>query len=442
MTLTQDVAIVWIRNDFRFHDNQAIFEAVQTSQHVLLLYLLPPKRDCKTVAHDYEMNLLHSFGAKAIQLGFGWCILEGRQEAIATVVKKHHVTSVFWNYQGDCDDTKVVKQSLEKMNVFWKECRGNFLVHPEQLLNRSGTPWKVFSPFYHAICSERLDMLEYPCVRPRKKCVCVVPSLKVQSHQSFVSGEEVAQEKLHLFCLHGLKQYAKNHDQLKEGVTSKLSSHLRFGEISIRHIWNTVVQIVPKTHEFLRQLVWREFCYYILYHFPEVTKGPYQQKFKKMSWRYDKGELLRWKEGSTGVPIVDAGMRQLYLEGWIPNRMRMITASFLVKHLLHSWEEGMEWYMERLIDADCANNTFGWQWVAGCGVDACPFFRIFQPNIQALKFDPHGSYVRKFIPELEDVSHPLNGRYPSPMVDLKSARQRALLVYSRLRKGSYFPESD
>jgi deoxyribodipyrimidine photo-lyase len=223
-------------------------------------------------------------------------------------------------------------------------------------------------------------------------------------------------------------------------------------------VWNTVLDHTRRNPDqtaliqadaFLRQLGWREFAHAVVYHFPPMVDGPFREEFGKVAWRTNAKELKAWQQGKTGIPIVDAGMRQLWQTGWMHNRVRMIVASFLVKHLLHSWKEGMAWFWDTLVDADLANNTFGWQWVAGCGVDAAPFFRIFNPVVQGHHFDPEGAYVRQFVPELclvpnEAIHSPweasednlrswnviLGSTYPFPIVSLSEGRERALKAFS------------
>ena len=219
---------------------------------------------------------------------------------------------------------------------------------------------------------------------------------------------------------------------MKEG-TSRLSPHLHFGEISVRHIAKEV------TSEYYRELVWREFSHHLLYHFPETPDEPLRREFRKFPWRRDPQQLTCWQEGATGYPIVDAGMRELLATGWMHNRVRMIVGSFLVKHLLLSWHEGRDWFWDRLFDADLANNTLGWQWVAGCGADAAPYFRIFNPVLQQKKFDPEAKYIKKWVPELRKVEvddiHALKGYIP-PIVELDFGRTRALEAYQEMKNGN------
>ncbi len=275
-------------------------------------------------------------------------------------------------------------------------------------------------------------------------------------------GATGALTSLRKFLSAGVEEYPLGRDHLAEEGTSKLSPHLHFGEVSARQVWHEARRnavsnrrrgMARASEAFLRQIVWREFAHYQLFHFPETVSVPLRKEFSGFSWKKDARLLCAWQKGETGYPVVDAGMRQLWRTGWMHNRARMIVASFLVKDLLIDWREGAAWFLETLVDADLANNTFGWQWVAGCGADAAPYFRIFNPVLQGEKFDPAGAYVRRWVPELSRVParyiHApwqapseilaragvrLGKNYPAPVVDHDAARKRALFVYSRMRK--------
>jgi deoxyribodipyrimidine photo-lyase len=239
--------------------------------------------------------------------------------------------------------------------------------------------------------------------------------------------------------------YANERDQPGRAGTSRLSPHLHFGEISPREIWHAL----PGAGAYLRQLVWREFAHHLLHHFPHTPGEPLRPEFARFPWRSDPRALKAWQRGRTGYPIVDAGMRELWSTGWMHNRVRMIVASFLVKHLRLPWQEGAYWFWDTLVDADLANNTLGWQWSAGCGADAAPYFRIFNPMLQGEKFDPEGAYVRRWVPELAPLSNrwihqPWNAPplersgldYPPPIVDHAEARAAALAAFASLNKGA------
>jgi deoxyribodipyrimidine photo-lyase len=256
-------------------------------------------------------------------------------------------------------------------------------------------------------------------------------------------GEQGALDRMRSFLNGAIGAYAVDRDRPDHAGTSRLSPHLHFGEISPRQIWQAAQG--TETAPFLRQIIWREFAHHLLYHFPQTVQQPLRPEFARFPWKMNKRTLQAWTRGNTGYPLVDAGMRELWQTGWMHNRVRMVTASFLVKHLLIPWQEGAAWFLDTLVDADLANNTFGWQWVAGCGADAAPYFRIFNPVIQGEKFDPDGDYVRRWIPELdrlesEWIHQPwkaptaalaragveLGTTYPHPIVEHEAARARAL----------------
>ena len=228
-------------------------------------------------------------------------------------------------------------------------------------------------------------------------------------------GEAAGQRRMKAFLRGAVEAYAEDRDRPDREGTSRLSPHLHFGEVSARQVWHRALAHGPAAEPFLRQLAWREFAHHLPFQFPETPREPL---------RANAAGLRAWQRGMTGYPLVDAGMRELWRTGWMHNRVRMVAASFLVKHLLIPWQEGAAWFRETLVDADLANNTFGWQWCAGCGADAAPYFRIFNPAVQAAKFDPDGHYVRRWIPELAA------GTYPRPIVDHAAARRRALEINS------------
>jgi len=275
--------------------------------------------------------------------------------------------------------------------------------------------------------------------------------------QYWAIGEDAAYKRLDNFLESGLKDYKKNRNFPSKDNVSRLSPYLHFGEISPNYIWHKVITqenkgYVQDVEHFCSELGWREFSYYLLYHFPQLPKQNLNSKFDIFPWREDKKLLKLWQKGKTGIPIVDAGMRQLWETGYMHNRVRMIVASFLVKNLLLDWRHGEKWFWDCLLDADLANNSASWQWIAGCGADAAPYFRIFNPVLQGQKFDPAGDYTRKFVPELKNLPDKylfnpweapgnvligtgisLGKDYPKPIVDLKESRNRALKAFASLK---------
>lgn len=471
--------VVWIRNDLRFHDNPAIFEACSLGQPVILLYIFdtdPRAPSCAgSASRVWLEQSLENFGPRAMQRGFGWVIREGSTcDVLKAVLRESMATHLFWNRRyeplASANDLEI-QEILESEGVSVRTFRGNLLVEPGQLLNKKGGPFQVFTPYWQAFEEARPDTAEAPEVYSELACPIQLPSLTPRElplcpkhlqwpHQilsEWQVGEVHALEVLKHFCQNGLTEYAIKRDHPACGVTSRLSPYLHFGEISPRRIWNAVLDwtrhhaeqtTIAQADAFLRQLGWREFAHSVLYNFPFLVEEPFREEFRKISWRTDEHELKAWRFGKTGIPIVDAGMRQLWLTGWMHNRVRMITASFLVKHLLHSWKEGQAWFWDTLVDADLANNTYGWQWVTGCGIDPAPFFRIFNPVVQGQRFDPEGAYVRQYVPELclvpsDLIHHPwdasaedlaswnvhLGVNYPKPIVGIAEGRDRAMKAF-------------
>ena len=271
---------------------------------------------------------------------------------------------------------------------------------------------------------------------------------------TWTPGESGAQARLRVFLDRNLAGYAGFRDHPGQCVTSMLSPHLHFGELSAAQVWHGVNALQPSkdSDKFIRELLWREFSIHLLWQHPDLPEVPLRREFAGMPWRDDASALAAWQRGRTGIPIVDAGMRQLWETGWMHNRVRMIAASVLIKHLLIPWQAGEAWFWDTLVDADLANNAASWQWVAGCGADAAPYFRIFNPTLQGRKFDAEGVYVRRFVPELSQLSSAdihapweapepalaqagviLGQTYPHPIVNLAAGRARALAAYEAVK---------
>lgn len=351
---------------------------------------------------------------------------------------------------------------------------GTLLFEPGEIVNKSGKPFQVFTPFSRACLAqpapeEPLDPPERLDTVDPSLCSLSIDDLELEPRQNWPSrirsawqpGAAGANQRLFRFVDQVLADYDARRDRLDVEGTSQLSPHLRWGEISPRQVWRAVRDLEGKaSHQrgagvstFVRQLLWREFAYHLLVHFPQTDHQPLRSEFQNFPWCNDPAKLKSWRQGRTGYPLVDAGMRQLWLTGWMHNRVRMVVASFLVKHLLIPWQEGARWFWDTLVDADLANNTLGWQWTAGCGADAAPYFRIFNPVSQARKFDPDGVYIRRWLPELSEMPPrwihapwqapaellakagvTLGKDYPLPIVDHAEARAAALAAFAQ-RKG-------
>jgi len=359
-----------------------------------------------------------------------------------------------------------VKSLCERRAVAGHRFGGIMLHEPESIRNSSNEYFKVYTPFARA-CNAKG---EPRTAKPPAKVSWLADAAKSDvlsdwalhpTYPDWASGldinwqpgEMAAQKRLFSFLEEGLKGYADGRDRADQHFTSRLSPHLHWGEISPFQVWQATRKRMAESagaldrdgEKFLSELLWREFAYHLLHHAPTFPDSPFRSEFAEFPWRHDPAALERWQRGETGYPIVDAGMRELWSTGFMHNRVRMITASFLVKDLLIPWQLGARWFWDTLVDADIASNSASWQWVAGCGADAAPYFRVFNPVLQGAKFDPDGSYVRRWLPELNDVpadfihkpwtmALPPRG-YPAPMLDHDKARRRALAAYKHMRTG-------
>lgn len=476
-------SIVWFRRDLRLADNPALLAAAQRGQPVVCLFVWAPEEEGDWAPGAASRWWLHQsliqLDASLRQHGSQLTLRRGPTiEAIQDVLRTAGCDSVFWNrvYEPDAiQRDAMVKRKLREAGIQAESFNGSLLVEPWEVLTGQGRPYQVFTPFWKA-CAARLPP-EPP--RPAPANLPAPPtqpdSLDVEEfgleptidwagglRAAWTPGEEGARAALTAFLANGLAAYADSRNRPDLPSTSRLSPHLHFGEISIRSVWHGVQGLAQarkgERHKenirvFCSELGWREFGHHLLYHFPFTCDAPLREEFRQFSWRSDRERLRAWQRGRTGYPIVDAGMRELWQTGWMHNRVRMIAASFLVKHLLISWTEGARWFWDTLVDADLANNTLGWQWTAGCGADAAPYFRVFNPILQGKKFDPEGAYVRRWIPELRNVPAPyihcpwelplqqrveagvyLGENYPSPLVDHGTARAEALEAWAAIKK--------
>lgn len=392
------------------------------------------------------------------------------------LIKEQKVSAVYWNRLYDPasikHDTKI-KKELKESGLEVKTFSGNMLMEPWSIKNTSDKPYQVFTPFWKKLKSTYKP--ERPLSKPSKissnknrpkslklEELGLLPAINWdrEFYKKWKPGEENAKKSALKFIKNEINSYDELRDFPNKDATSLLAAPLHFGEISPKQIWHYVNLEIDKggtnpekAQAFLRQIAWREFSYQLLYHFPKTTLHPLKEEFKKFPWKKNKKNLTAWQKGLTGYPIVDAGMRQLWSTGTMHNRVRMVVASFLVKHLLIPWQEGAKWFWDTLVDADLANNTMGWQWVAGCGADAAPYFRVFNPILQGEKFDPDGDYVKTWIPELKDIPKKwihkpweadkedlkksgvtLGKNYPYPIIDHPDGRDQALDAYEEFKK--------
>jgi deoxyribodipyrimidine photo-lyase len=451
--------IVWFRQDLRLADNPALLAAAATGAPLICLFVLDD-----ATAGMWKWGgasrwwLHHTLTALDKSLDGKLVLRQGEAGKVVTsLVAESGADTVMWNRCYEPFATRrdtALKASLGQAGVTVQSFNGALLHEPWALKTKSDTPFRVFTPFWNAMRSKDVDK---PHPAPRKlnlqpargdalKDWKLLPA-KPDWAKCFdwTPGEKAAQTALYDF-LDDISGYGTGRDLPDRDGTSRLSPHLHWGEISPRQIWHAV-----RTHghsagseTFLKELGWREFCAQLLFHNPDLPTEPLDKRFEAFKWRHSEKDFRAWTKGMTGIPIVDAGLRQLWQTGWMHNRVRMIVASLLIKHLGIHWREGERWFWDTLVDADLASNSANWQWVAGCGADAAPFFRIFNPVLQGEKFDPKGDYVRRFVPELKAVPDKFIHRpwdapqppknYPAPIVDLAAGRTRALASFKALKR--------
>jgi len=474
--------LVWLRLDLRLGDNPALFEAIKAGDPVIPVYIHDPESEGKwrhgSASHWWLQQSLEKLSKSLESVGSKLILRRGdSQRELNKLIQETRAEKVFWNRRYEPEVVardKKIKDALKVAGIDAQSFNGSLLTEPWTIQTGGKTPFKVFTPYWNK-CVATGDP-DAPISAPKKilapsawpkscalKEFALIPSIKWYDGftREWRPGESGAQEELDLFLNKNVIQYLSGRDIPSIRATSRLSPHLHFGEISPRQIWHAVQKKSAKTKTvgwikqsegFVRQLYWREFAYHLLYHFPQTTDHPLRKEFEKFEWKKDIKSLKAWQQGKTGYPIVDAGMRELWHTGWMHNRVRMIVASFLIKDLVIDWKEGARWFWDTLVDADLANNTLGWQWVAGCGADAAPYFRIFNPFTQGEKFDGEGAYVRRWIPEIANVPNKwihrpweapaevlktagieLGKNYPRPLVDHAHARKLALVLYARLK---------
>ncbi|HVO49319.1 MAG TPA: deoxyribodipyrimidine photo-lyase [Steroidobacteraceae bacterium] len=452
--------IVWFRQDLRLRDNPALHAAAARGRPVIPVYIWSPEEEGDWAPGSASRWWLHhSLIALNKELReHGSRLILARGPALQTLealAAEAGATAVHWNRRYEpaaLECSRRVAEGLRASGIAVNEFNSALLVEPEDFANRSGRPYQVYSAFQRALLTSVKPVEALPAPRelraPRSwpKAV-LLGSLQLlpevnwykRIEASWRPGESGAHSRLSRFIQRALPDYRSARDRPAVRGTSGLSPHLHFGEIGPRQIWHALGPR-GRASMFLHEIVWREFAHHLLYHFPQTPTEPLRSEFARFPWRSEARRLSAWQGGRTGVPLVDAGMRQLWATGWMHNRVRMVVGSFLVKNLLIGWESGARWFWDTLVDADLANNTLNWQWVAGCGADAAPYFRIFNPLTQAEKFDPQGEYVARWVPELaggrpaEDSSS--EAHYPQPIVDLKKSREAALEAYESMRRSA------
>jgi len=456
--------IVWLRQDLRLADNPALREAAALGA-VIPLYILEPETAWPAGAAS-RVWLHHSLSALDGSLrrqGSRLLLAVGEAaEVFQSLLRDPSINRVFWNRRhepsGNARDAALAQMLGAHAEV--KSFPGTTLFEPGSVLTGEGRPYRVYTPFARACLQQappapplpvppRIDAPERWPEGQTLEALRLLPAIDwaggIRERWGF--GEDAAHDRLDRFLAGALCAYPTGRDALAEEGISGMAPHLKQGEISVRELWTLISAaraadpaLESGATAWLRQLLWREFAYHLLHHFPHTADRPLRPEFERMPWIDDRPALTAWCRGRTGYPVVDAGMRELWATGYMHNRARMIVASFLCKHLGIHWIEGARWFWDTLVDADLANNTLGWQWTAGCGADAAPYFRIFNPVRQGLRFDPAGDYVRRWVPELSSIPDkavhtppPGHGGYTLPICDLAVGRRQALERFDEMR---------
>ena len=483
-SVTTRPIILWFRQDLRLQDNSALAEAVARGGPVIPIYILDDAGEGRWAQSGASRWWLHhslaALQASLVARGSQLILAEGGALAILRgLIKSTGASAVYWNRRfepASIARDSTVKAVLASEGIEARSFNSSVLFEPHTIANKQGRPFQVFSPYWrHCLTlpvsppvALRAGPLPAPATLP-KGCALtafeLLPSLPWADGFSAVwtPGEDGARRRLKAFAAEAISSYDDARNIPSAAGTSRLSPHLHFGEIGPRQVWAAVQALSRESGVFppgngarvyLSEIGWREFSHHLMFHFPSTPERPLRPEFGAFPWAADPGgaRLRAWQRGRTGYPIVDAGMRELWATGWMHNRVRMIVASFLVKHLRLNWTHGAAWFWDTLVDADLAANTLGWQWSAGCGADAAPYFRIFAPVLQGEKFDPRGAYVRRWVPELarlpdkflhapwtapaslrEYAGVDLGRTYPAPVVDHAEARAEALAAFKQLR---------
>jgi deoxyribodipyrimidine photo-lyase len=476
---------MWFRDDLRLADNPALHAAASQGHPMICIYVFDESKDLRPLggASKYWLHgalaalheaLVHKQGGLAILRGASATVIED-------LIADAGAGAIYWNRRYDeagCAIDSKLKAKLKALGINAQSFNASLLHEPWSVRNKSGAPFQVFSAYWRAARGQGEPQAPLQAPRTltflklskklREKCVALddlalqpkMPDWSTGLRESWTISEQAAQDRLDCFLKTELRGYASGRDRPDQTSTSRLSPYLRFGQVSPRQIWHaakdaTSTGVSPAgendLEKFLSELGWREFSYHLLFEHPDLAQRNLRSGFDAMPWLNEPNALRAWQRGQTGYPIVDAGMRQLWTTGWMHNRVRMVAASFLIKHLLIDWRRGEEWFWDTLVDADPANNAASWQWVAGSGADAAPYFRIFNPTLQGEKFDPDGAYVKHWVPELaglpasvihkpwkasaqqlSDAHIVLGKTYPHPIVDHDMARKHALAAFKAM----------
>jgi deoxyribodipyrimidine photo-lyase len=483
--MSESPVIVWFTHDLRLSDNAALVKAAETGRPILPVYILddetPGSWAMGGASRWWLEQSLRSLGKAISDKGGRLCLRRGNSlDVLQDLARETAAHAIYFSRNHAPWSGKLEQDILALCKDIGIECKrfAGYLLHdPENIRTGAGDPYKVYTPFSKACFAT--EPFREPRAVPEDmqfwlggiakddiadwKLYDAKPDWASQFGERWTPGEAGARDKLERFISEAVGDYKDDRDRPDLFATSRLSPHLHFGEISPLQCWHATRHAMADgrrnvdrgAEHFLKELLWREFSYHLLHHWPDLMSEPFRPEFSDFPWSEDDDALMAWQRGDTGYPIVDAGMRELWATGWMHNRVRMIAASFLVKDLLVPWQRGEAWFWDTLVDADIGSNSASWQWVAGCGADAAPYFRIFNPVLQGEKFDPDGAYVRRWVPELKrlpaafihkpweapalvlkDAGVLLGKTYPKPMVDHGKARDAALAAYGKIRKSA------
>jgi deoxyribodipyrimidine photo-lyase len=469
-------AVVWFRKDLRLADNPAWARALSEGREVVPVYIHAEEEAGSWLPGGASRWWLHhalqDLDEQLRRMGSRLTIRRGASEdSLRRLIAEEDIRHVYWNRCYEPHRVRLdarIKDALKREGVNVWSGNASLVREPWEVATQSGQPYKVYTPFSKA-CAKLAEPAPIPCSGvphhpagwPSSESLedlQLLPRIPWDSGfpEHWDPTREGALARLERFLSEAVTRYNEARDFPAVEGTSGLSPYLHFGQIGPREVLDAISRAVPGEGRtvFHREIIWREFAYHVLYHFPDTPEQPLQLKYADFPWRSDPVALRAWQRGRTGYPIIDAGMRQLWQTGWMHNRVRMIVASFLVKHLLISWREGASWFWDTLVDADLASNTLGWQWAGGCGADAAPYFRIFNPITQGAKFDAGGDYIRRYAPELSRVPvqylHTpwemsetvqravgcvIGSDYPAPIVAHQVGRERALAALASLKGG-------
>ena len=465
--MLKETGLFWLKDDFRIHKNLALIEATKKHEHVVVFYLYKTKKFENQEAQKWWISKsLEKFEKKLEEFNIKIEIIktDSYKNFFEKLFNRDNF-SIYWNKTYEPRYLKFDQYLIKKFdakNTKYKIFKGNVLNEFSEVKKGDGTPFKVFTPFWRnaeKFYLEKIPSKEKKITKCKKKVSFFKKTIsfsdifpKTKWYKKFDKywspSEEDAHKELNIFIKNKIENYSDSRNIPSVLGTSRLSPFIKHGQIHVETIWEKCIKFKKKgVSKFLAEIGWREFNHSLINFFPYMLEGNYSKKFDKFPWQKNLKFLTAWKKGLTGYPIVDAGMRELYSTGWMHNRVRMITGSFLVKHLLINWVEGEKYFKNCLLDYSQANNVSGWQWVAGCGADAAPYFRIFNPILQGEKFDKNGDYVKKWVPELKNVTKKfihkpweindekilkLGKDYPFPIVVHEQARIKALEAFKNI----------